>query len=248
MLCTTCLGTGPATIVGRARSPVTGRVRRFWEGDRLGRPVGGRSSVYRTHDFGSRATLLEYDAAPAWGQGRQEDLADRSVIPQVIDFVTPIVRAKLSGVPPDDVDDVCQEAWIAVWQGLESGTIRNWKGLASTVAQRRAADYLRRRRVLVPLVEVEEILMTSDAGDLSVRLDRAAYFTLELLRRIKSACEQIAIFRFFEDMAWDQVGRELAKTADAAKQAWMSCKETLRDRHGDELRRIMEGDDGGMTP
>jgi DNA-directed RNA polymerase specialized sigma24 family protein len=77
--------------------------------------------------------------------------ADRTFDQWVHEYAPLVRRIVVRRVPPDAVDDVCQEVWLAAWRTyLTAEAIESPAALLTTIALRRAADWVRGAVTTVP--------------------------------------------------------------------------------------------------
>jgi RNA polymerase sigma factor (sigma-70 family) len=159
-------------------------------------------------------------------------------------FVIPIVASRLKGVPTCDREDVSQETWTACWQSLSRVEVEDWRAYCTTIASRKAADYLRSKkhdRALLEAVGGESRVFAGRPPlDLGPSLERAIHFILSFFRAHRSECADIAVLRYFDALSWDAIAERFHKKTEALRQQWHRCRVFLIKRAGDELARILE--------
>lgn len=130
-------------------------------------------------------------------------------------YLSPIYNRLRALLPPEAVEDVTQEVFIAAVQGLDSyrgqSLFRTWLG---AIARHKAMDYYRRRGrqpTTVPLDAEQDRPAETDLQQDDRELVRLA------LRRLPAHYQEIILLRFAEGMPFDQIARTLGLSLEAAK-------------------------------
>jgi RNA polymerase sigma factor (sigma-70 family) len=118
-------------------------------------------------------------------------------------------------VPPDDVDDVVQAAFVDLWRTrARYDPARNLQAWALTIARRRAIDYLRSRpHAAAPLGAVTELAAVSDppgedGRDLANRLAETAYVRAALSALPPAQREAIEL-AYYGDLTQREIAERL---------------------------------------
>lgn len=144
----------------------------------------------------------------------------------------------------DQIEDITQEASLRVIRAIRRQPARNVEALATHIAQKACADYVRRRRREAAL---EKALIASAGHDFpSLRpasgdvLDRLRFVVLEFFG--ESPCGELAK-AFFAGTNWKQYADGAGTEHSAERKKWSRCVEKLRAaaRKGGALVAWMDG-------
>lgn len=135
------------------------------------------------------------------------------------------------------VDDILQEAMIAIAKGLDectSESARVFRGWYYRIVKNKTYDYVRKkmssRIIHVPPEDIWQVLDASLASDVSrsakIRMDLESILTL--LDNIKPRCRTLLWHREALELEWIEVGEELNLTSDAARVKFRRCMKVVR--------------------
>jgi RNA polymerase sigma-70 factor (ECF subfamily) len=125
-----------------------------------------------------------------------------------------------------DTEDVVQEVFLQAHQMAQSEEVRSWEALLRRLAACRALDRLRSRRRASELEEVA--IASSDPGPEAVLMEQ------ELAQRLREALTQLPAreaevfcLRYFDDLAYEEIGRLVGITTGAVATALHKARAKL---------------------
>jgi len=155
--------------------------------------------------------------------------------------LAPRVRTYLGRfVPPQDVDDLTQLAFLDLWRGraalADVETVEPW---LLTIARRRAIDHLRRRRPTAELAALDGRRTEIDLGEIDRVAERLAYAASvrRALARLGPDQRQVLELAYFRHRTQSEIAAELGLPLG-----------TVKARSARALRRLaalIVGDDLG---
>ena len=143
----------------------------------------------------------------------------------------------LSRVPPDAVADLVQDVFLSAMGRLTS--LRDDAAFApwiATIARRRAADWRRRKRDLVPLEEASLEAMAKDETPSDALETRAA---LEAIRSLPEAYRETLLLRFVAGLSGPEIAARTGLTHGSVRVNLHRGVAMLRARLGE----VRGGDD-----
>jgi len=147
----------------------------------------------------------------------------------VLVLVRRTVCVHLRATERDEVDDLTAEAAIRVIRAVRLEPPRNLDALATAIAQRTCADYVRRCRRQAAL---QKAVLTGGTHDAASRragsgdeLDRLRFVILEFFDG--TPCAELANV-FFAGRNWKDWAREIGGSHEAERQKWSRCVKKLR--------------------
>lgn len=132
-------------------------------------------------------------------------------------------------------EDVVHEAALRFSRALIRGEVRNPEGLLTVIAERAAADEIKRRVRDRAVVDASgSHLDSGDRAQAQSRTDAATKaMSLFLVRQLMATCvpeEQVLLIRHAEGAGWEDVAREVGRSPDAIRQQWSRLTKRLRSR------------------
>jgi RNA polymerase sigma-70 factor (ECF subfamily) len=169
----------------------------------------------RTHASG--ATSSE-----EWG--RRLRRGDVDAVRHVRDRVGRILSHKRLGIPDHERDDLEQEVMAELWRAVNRAgfdfTAGFW-GFVEVVTSRRCIDWLRSRRVLVPLPEAAPHQGRSPFD--GVLETERAQIAADVLRHLDLECRKIILMRLREDIPYRRIAEILGKSEGAVRVQMYRC-------------------------
>lgn len=151
---------------------------------------------------------------------------------EVLNLVRRTVGVHLRRSELHETDDLADEALVRVLRAVRLQPPRNIEALATRIAQRTCADYIRRRRRQAALHQA----LLSEAGHDSSSLarpgdddlDRLRFVTLEFFRADEGTpCGELAR-AFFSEINWKDWAAGVGRSHDAVRQEWSRCVKKLQ--------------------
>ncbi len=152
-------------------------------------------------------------------------------------YLTKVYNRVRSRIPETDVEDVVQEAFIAMLRSLHSYEQRSQFGTwLYIIVNRQIADFYRRRHrgggrdtVLVPLEDAERVadgsLRDRDAIDEKVLVQRA-------LMKIPEHYQEVIYMRFADKLTFIEIAQRRGQSLEAVKSLYRRAIQSIRDQIG----------------
>lgn len=144
------------------------------------------------------------------------------------------------GTGREEIADLTQEAFLRYLRARRREAPRDAFALLTTIAQRTAADWVRRRQrwaLLVQPATDDEVTQTPARGpaahDLGDPDERVRFLVLEFFRSRRAECVELA-HAYFRRHDWRSVANELHLTYESVRQRWSRCVRSLRQAVGDD--------------
>ena len=125
------------------------------------------------------------------------------------------LRAYLHGLAPafGDVDDIVQESYVRLLRARDRGAIGSVRGLLFTIARNAARD-LFRRRVVVPIISLEDIapshVVDQSPGVVElVSREQEKELLAEAIRALPERCRIVLTLRKFEGLPQKEIAARL---------------------------------------
>ncbi|HEX3624779.1 MAG TPA: sigma-70 family RNA polymerase sigma factor [Verrucomicrobiae bacterium] len=171
------------------------------------RPAGNR--IYAEHVSSNTQQIYEQTLVLRSQLGDEAAFAELLVLhgPHLLSFTRQMMRSS-----PEDVDDLVQEIWLAIYRGLprlrEASRFRPW---AFRIARDRIyREYRRRKMTFQPLEEAEIEAPPEVAGEMTATLD------IEELRAgldiLSPEHREVLMLCFFEEMSYEEIARVTGTT------------------------------------
>jgi len=179
----------------------------------------------------------EYSSLSDEALVKMAQAGDREAFEMLCDRYLPHVYNRLRAlVPPEAVEDVTQEVFVAAVRGLAQfrghSLFRTW---LAAIVRRKAADYYRRqsrRPQTLPL----DGMTTNPAG--TDRWEEHAMVRV-LLQRLPVSYQEVLLLRFAEGLPFQQIAAVLGISLDAAKSRYRRAVAAMAR----EMNRAGEGDE-----
>lgn len=139
---------------------------------------------------------------------------------------------RLGRVEPAELDDLSQEVALGLLRASRRTTIRDVDALLTTIADRTAADFIRRKRrwALVLAQPTHADLTAGTAADPAILDDpdaRVRFLVLNFFRSGNAPCAALAQ-AYFEQCDWSQVAVRTGRSHAAVRRQWSRCVAALR--------------------
>jgi RNA polymerase sigma-70 factor (ECF subfamily) len=142
------------------------------------------------------------------------------------------VRSK---IPPQDVDDVTQEVFLAVVRSLDSYEQRaRFNTWLYTIVNRQIADFYRRRSRSHRLASAELDDETEDVAAASVQESADQRIAIQrALDKLPQHYQDIIALRFLDGLSFSEIAEQRGQTLEAVKSLYRRAVQALRDELGD---------------
>jgi RNA polymerase sigma factor (sigma-70 family) len=172
-------------------------------------------------------------------------MGDAAAVDHVRARVRRILAFKRLRIPDQDREDLEQEIMTEVWQAVNRPgfdlTAGFW-GFVEVVASRRCIDWLRSRRVRLPL---SEDLLDSGKSPLQKTLDNERTGLAEkVLAALDPDCRKLILLRLREGCSYSAIARDLGKTEGALRVQMYRCIRAAQQLLGDSLSGAVNGEFG----
>ncbi|MBN1950588.1 MAG: RNA polymerase sigma factor [Bacteroidales bacterium] len=123
----------------------------------------------------------------------------------------------------DDTDDVLQETFVKVWKGLEGfraeSKLYTW---LYRIATNEALSFLRskRRRFLLPLVDVEQQLLESLSSDPFFEGDALQLKLQKAILQLPEKQRLVFNMKYFDDLKYEEISEVLGITVGSLKASY----------------------------
>ncbi len=151
-------------------------------------------------------------------------LGDADAVARVGALLRLMVGERGHFIPPDQRDDVIQEAMLDLWRAIVRPDFTLRHGLDAfvrIVAHRRCLDWMRRRRDTAPLDE----RLTSNArrpDDALIERQTAARREW-ILARLSEGCRELIRLRVGDRLSYRQIGERLCRSEGALRNQMYKC-------------------------
>jgi RNA polymerase sigma-70 factor, ECF subfamily len=154
-------------------------------------------------------------------------------------YLNKVYNRVRSKVPPEEVDDVVQDIFIAVMRSLEHFEQRSrFNTWLYTIVNRQIADFYRRRyreksddgKGDVSLDDVERTLTTSMYEDDTI--DEQA-LVQQALRKLPEHYQDIIYLRFIDKVPFADIATQRGQSVEAVKSLFRRAVQALRDEVGE---------------
>jgi len=175
-------------------------------------------------------------------------LGDAAAVDHVRARVRKILAFKRLRIPVQDREDLEQEIMTEVWQAVNRPgfdfTAGFW-GFVEVVASRRCIDWLRSRKVRLPL---SEDLLDSGRNPLQKTLDNERTNLAEkVLAELDPDCRKLILLRLREGSSYAKIARDLGKTEGALRVQMYRCIRAAQQLLGDSKADAVKGKFGDGT-
>ncbi len=130
-------------------------------------------------------------------------------------YLSPVYNRLRALLPPEAVEDVTQEVFIAALQGIggyrEQANFRTW---IAGIIRHKVADYYRRRGRQPEVLSLDDEV--SDVTDPNARQEEDVIVRAALWR-LPSHYQEVLLLRFAEGMPFDQIAQQLGLSLEATK-------------------------------
>ena len=172
-------------------------------------------------------------------------MGDAAAVDHVRARVRRILAFKRLRIPDHDREDLEQEIMTEVWQAVNRPgfdlTAGFW-GFVEVVASRRCIDWLRSRRVRLPL---SEDLLDSGRNPLQKTLDNERMDLAEkVLATLDPDCRKLILLRLREGRSYSKIARDLGKTAGTLRVQMFRCIRAARQLLVDHQADAVKGKQG----
>lgn len=139
-----------------------------------------------------------------------------------------LLRNRNSGLNPDEIEDLVQEALIDLVRIARKQKVENLPALLTTLAKRRAADLFRRRtrwrRLQDPLLAESQASLSADLD----HVERLAFAVLRYLEAVGAPCTELARLHM-HGHEWPEVAQQRGSTVEAIRKQWSRCLARFRE-------------------
>jgi RNA polymerase sigma-70 factor (ECF subfamily) len=148
----------------------------------------------------------------------------------------------LTGLSPDEAEDLASETWIDVCRGLDhfEGDGRDFRRLLFTIARRRAIDHGRKRRRRrtdpVDLAEHPELVSGGDLAEIAVNLDTSRQAVRRIRALLPRSQAEVILLRVVAGLGVPDVARIVGKTPAAVSVLQTRGLQRLASRIGSPAR------------
>jgi RNA polymerase sigma factor (sigma-70 family) len=145
------------------------------------------------------------------------------------------ISRKLQGFSRTDLEDATQEALVRMLRACRSEEIRSPAALATSIADRTAVDWIRRRKVTRvreremtdqdlnrPGPRIEEDTVPGDP------VERIRFLVLEFFHQHNQGCWELARVYFGGNQDWKMVSQAQGIGHDTVRARWSRCVAQLR--------------------
>jgi RNA polymerase sigma-70 factor, ECF subfamily len=160
----------------------------------------------------------------------RSQMGDESAFRELLELYGPrllLFTQRMMRSWPEEVPDVAQETWIAIYRGLprllEAGKFRPW---AFRIARDRIYREYRRRKFPVQPLDEARFADVPEAQDVSAALDRE-----ELERCLSSISpehREVLVLRFFEEMSYEDIARVTGSHVGTVRSRLHYAKQALQ--------------------
>lgn len=151
------------------------------------------------------------------------------------------VRRKLRRYLPEIdgtvLDDLSQEGVVAVWRTSQREPIQNLEGLLTTVAARKASDYIRRRVIVGKyIMQTDDLPDVEGASGTPAGIDRLGWVVDRLIFQVRQfftgrgdhRC--LSLFEMVvRGVPWKEVAARLGMNDALARKHWSNCLKRVRE-------------------
>jgi RNA polymerase sigma factor (sigma-70 family) len=189
----------------------------------------------------NRSAAVAADSSPGeWA--RRMRLGDAAAVDHVRARVRKILASKRLRIPVQDREDLEQEVMTEVWQAVNRPgfdfTAGFW-GFVEVVTSRRCIDWLRSRKVPLPL---SENLLDSGRNPLQKTLDNERTDLAEkVLAALDPDCRKLILLRLREGFSYSAIARNLGKTEGALRVQMYRCIRVAQQLLGDSQAEAVKG-------
>jgi RNA polymerase sigma-70 factor (ECF subfamily) len=148
----------------------------------------------------------------------------------------------LTGLGPDEAEDLASETWIDVCRCLDhfEGDGRDFRRLLFTIARRRAIDHGRKRRRRrtdpVDLAEHPELVSGGDLAEIAVNLDTSRQAVRRIRVLLPRSQAEVILLRVVAGLGVPDVARIVGKTPAAVSVLQTRGLQRLASRIGSPAR------------
>ncbi len=168
---------------------------------------------------------------------RKAQLGDRDAFFALYNrYLQRVYNRVKSKVPPQDVDDVTQEIFLAVVRSLDSYEQRSrFNTWLYTIVNRQIADFYRRRGRIdrVPSVELneesEDLGSTTEQDSADQRL-----FIQRALNSVPEHYQEIILMRFADGLSFTEIAGQRGQSLEAVKSLYRRAIQAVRDQLGED--------------
>jgi RNA polymerase sigma factor (sigma-70 family) len=172
-------------------------------------------------------------------------LGEAAAVDHVRVRVRRILAFKRLRIPAQDRDDLEQEIMTEVWRAINRPgfdfTAGFW-GFVEVVTSRRCIDWLRSRKVGLPL---SENLLDRGRNPLQKTLDNErANLADRLLSALEPDCRELIVLRLREGRSYSMIARDLGKKEGALRVQMYRCIRSAQQLLGGFLADALKGNFG----
>lgn len=140
-----------------------------------------------------------------------------------------VVYFKHYAVPPDEREDVVQEAVAAIWRAASRPGFALRSGLRPFVRQVAAARAIDRLRRLRPTVELDEATPDPAPGpyDLLLARDQGAQVKWAI-QNASPSCQEIIRLHYFEGLTYGEIAARLERAEATLRVRMFNCMKAIR--------------------
>lgn len=171
-------------------------------------------------DIGKK-TYTDIDLVKLFQQPGQEEYAFNEILSRYKERLYWHIRKIL--VNHDDTDDVLQETFVKIWKGLSGfraeSKLYTW---LYRIATNEALAFLRskRRKFLLPLVDVEHQLLNSLTSDSYCEGDEMQLKLQKAVIRLPEKQRLVFNMKYFDDMKYEEIAEILEISVGALKASY----------------------------
>lgn len=154
---------------------------------------------------------------------------ERAACRDVESWVRRVVHSTGYYVPPDERDDVVQEALAAVWRVLSSSDppqVDNFAGFVRRIAHRRCVDWLRRWRPTAELTETVSDPRPDPYG--AMLLADPAARVQWLLVTLDPRCRDLFRLHYLEELRFREIAERLGTEESTQRVHMLNCTRKAR--------------------
>lgn len=167
---------------------------------------------------------------------RKAQLGDRDAFFALYNrYLQRVYNRVKSKVPPQDVEDVTQEVFLAVVRSLDSFEQRSrFNTWLYTIVNRQIADFYRRRgrTERIPSVELNDesadLASTSEQDNADQRL-----FIQRALNNVPEHYQEIILMRFADGLSFSEIAEQRGQSLEAVKSLYRRAIQAVRDQLGE---------------
>jgi RNA polymerase sigma-70 factor, ECF subfamily len=171
---------------------------------------------------------------------------DEGAFARLMEWFGPRTLRYLRGLVESDAEDVQQEVWLAVYQGIAGlGNPRAFRTWLFRTTRHRAIDHLRRRR------REYRVLVESEGADAAIPEEEAGFRwssdgAMEaLLQRLGPVQREVLLLRYRDDLSYAEIALVAGCSIGTVRSRLHYARERLRELL--EQRRRQEDGGGAST-